>query len=170
MGIRLEHILVITIILMVGFILNVKVTDIDIKKRLSKKELEFTDTTFIETDTSTLHSIVHSTYGVRENGALKLEQISYHSDNIDILRARLGRYDQEKIFLDGDVFMRQKEGFEYSAEHAVYDKNSKILEITSPFTAKLNENTIKGTSLVYDTVKKEASAMAIDAIVYTVSK
>lgn len=149
---------------------GIKVTDIDIKKQLSGKEIEFTDTTFIEVDMKTVQSIAHSSYGVRADGVLMLDELNYHSSNLELLRAKKGTYRDDKIFLDGDVFVRQKEGFEYRAQHAVYDKAVEILDVTSPFFAKMNENTMQGNSMRYNLRQKEVLARDIAAVIYTAEK
>ncbi|MDQ1325652.1 MAG: hypothetical protein QG564_776 [Campylobacterota bacterium] len=149
---------------------GIKVTDIDIKKQLSGKEIEFTDITLIEVDMESMQSIAHSRYGVGINGVLMLDELNYHSGNLELLRAKKGIYHDDKIFLDGDVFVRQKEGFEYRTQYAVYDKATEILDVTSPFIAKMNQNTIQGDSMRYNLRQKEVSGKGIAAVVYTTEK
>jgi len=44
------------------------------------------------------------------------------------------------------------------------------MDITSPFTAVMNENIIHGNSMKYDTRTREAFGTDVDAVVYTKEK
>ncbi len=99
-----------------------------------------------------------------------MENLRYSTDSIKELRAKRGIYKGDKIYLDHNITVNQKVGFDYTAEHAIYDKKTEMLDITSPFTAIMNENIIHGNSLRYDTKNKKAFATDIDAVVYTKEK
>lgn len=170
MGIKLELLLVVLIVVMLSLAYTVKLSDDVSAKKASKKELEFTQTTFTEVDTQKLISTSFGTYGVREGGVLKIQNLIYHTASIDRLTADRGRYVREKVYLDGNVRMRQKEGFNYKAEHAIYDKKTEVLTITSKFTAVMNKNVVHGNTARYDTRKKILIAKEIDAVVYTAKK
>ena len=134
------------------------------------KELEFTDTTLTEVNTATMQGRSFGSYGIRDAGVLTLYDINYHTNDIQSLRAKKGTYKGDKLYLDGNITVNQKEGFDYSAQHAVYNKKTKILDITSAFTGIMDRNTIHGYTLRYDTQKKEAFGKRIDAVVYTSEK
>ncbi|WP_295417758.1 hypothetical protein [Sulfurovum sp.] len=170
MGLKLEIILIVAIAAIVGGSYMVKFTNDTSNKKSPTKELEFTETTFIEVDTNKTLGRAFSTYGIRDAGVLTLYDLKYHTDNIRLLRSKKGIYKGNKIYLDGNITVDQKEGFDYRAQHAVYDKKTQILDITSAFTAVMNKNIIHGNTLRYDTQKKEAFAKQIDAVVYTAEK
>ena len=170
MGLKLEIILIFAIAAILSGSFMVKLTNDASSENISTKELEFTQTTFLEVDTNRTQGRSFSTYGIRDAGVLTLYDLQYHTDNIRLLQAKRGIYKDNKIYLDHNITVDQKEGFDYSAEHAVYDKKTQILDITSAFTAVMNKNIIHGNTLRYDTRKKEAYAKEIDAVVYTVEK
>jgi len=170
MGVKLELFLVFLIVAILSLAYTVKLSDTVSVKKISRKEMEFTNTTFTEVNTQKLISTAFGTYGIRENGILKIENLIYHTDTIERLLADEGRYVGEKVYLDGHIRMKQKEGFNYQARHAVYDKNTEILAITSTFTAVMDKNSIKGNTAQYDTRKKILIAKEIDAVLYTVEK
>ena len=170
MGVRLQYIL----ILVIGFILAVALT-VEIKnakaaKKIFTKEMEFTYTTFREVDIHKMQGVAYATDGIRNAGVLTVHNLRYHTNNIQSLKAKKGRYIGDKIYLDYNITVNQKEGFDYQAEHAVYNKKTEILDILSPFTAVMNENTFHGKTLRYNTRKKEAFGTMIDAVVYTKEK
>jgi len=170
MGIKLELLLVILIAAMISVAYTVKLSDDVSGKQISKKEMEFTYTTFTEVDTEKLISTSFGTYGIRKGGVLTINDLVYHTDAIERLSSNIGRYAGEKVYFDGNIRMRQKEGFNYKAEHAVYNKKTGILSITSKFTAEMDENIVYGSSAVYDTRRKVLSAKEVDAVVYTAEK
>ncbi|AKF24760.1 hypothetical protein YH65_04690 [Sulfurovum lithotrophicum] len=170
MGLKLELLLGILIVVMLAIAYNVKLVDDVTTKERSRKEMEFTDTTFTEVDTKRLLSVLFSTHGTRQKGILSVDNVIYHSDTIELLLADKGRYFADKAYLDGNISVKQKEGFNYYAEHVIYDKKTEILTITSTFTALMDKNTIHGNTGWYDTRKKILFAKKIHAVVYTAEK
>ena len=170
MGLRLEILIAVMIIAIFSVTLMVKFTHQSSDGKRFTKEMEFTDTTLIEVDTATMKGRSFGTYGIRDAGVLTLHNLKYHTKNIELLRAKKGTYKGDKLYLDGNITVNQKEGFDYSAEHAVYDKKTKMLDITSEFSAIMDGNTIHGYTLHYDVQKKEAFGKWIDAVVYTTEK
>lgn len=170
MGIKLEYIIFIFIgLVLISFFL----IEIEPKAHIEKshtKELTFIDTRFIEVDTDKILGLAHSRYGEYEKKALALEGITYHTDSVNLLQAKKGIYRGDDIYLEGNVTLNQKVGFDYTAQKAVYNKKSEILRINSPFKAFLRDNVIRGESLVYDLKKKEAVGYNVNAVVYTPKK
>lgn len=170
MGIRLEYIILIFIgLVLISFIL-IEIDPTPQKEKSHSKELAFTDTRFIEVDTDKILGLAHSRYGGYEKDTLTLEGIIYHTDRVNLLKANKGTYQGDEIYLEGNVTLNQREGFDYSAQKAVYNKKSEILKIDSPFKAYLRDNVITGQSLIYDMQKKEAVGYNVKAVVYTLKK
>jgi hypothetical protein len=170
MGIRLEYIITIIIgfILVSFFLINIEQKSL--KKSEFTKELTFRDTRLIEVDTQKILGLAHSRYGEVEKKVLTLSDIVYHSDTVNLLRAKKGIYVGDYLQLEGNVTLNQKEGFYYKAQKATYNKKSELLTIDSPFEAYLNENVISGKNLIYDMKKKKITAQKIKAVVYTLEK
>ena len=55
----------------------------------------------------------------------------YHTDSINLLRSDKGIYKDDIIYLEGNVTLNQKEGFDYKAQKAHYNQQSGIFRITS---------------------------------------
>lgn len=162
------------LILLIGMTLfattRVKLTNSLPYENISKKELEFFDTTFIEVDQQTMLAYAFGSHGIREEGVLFLENIRYFTHNIEELVANRGKLEKNVLYLDGNVILREKEGNLYHAEHAIYHQKTEILEIPSLFTAKNNENIFQGNSLHYNAKTKELNASKIAAVFYTSKK
>jgi hypothetical protein len=170
MGIKLELLLSLLITAMLLFAYTIRVSDKRSDGNVSKKEMEFTHTTFTEVDTDRQISTAFGSYGVREGGVLSLHGLKYHTDSIERLTCNQGRYVGEEIYLDGNIILHQKKGFLYRAEHAVYNKKTAMLAIPSHFTAKMDQNRLEGVRALYDTRKKTVTAQNVHAVVYTAEK
>ncbi len=170
MGIKLEHVLTVTIIVTVILTTVVKLTNSNKDYTIFDKELEFTDTTFIEVDRDKMQSRSFTTKGIREKGVLTLQNLKYSTDSIELLIADMGKYYENTLYLEGNVILNEKDGYTYTTEHAQYNQKTKILNVTSAFVAHMDKNIIRGNSLKYNTVKKELNATMIDAVIYTTDK
>lgn len=168
MGIRLELLLIVLIVTMLSLAYTIRLSDETQVQNRSSKEMEFTYTTFTEVNREKQIGTASGTYGVREAGVLKMYNLRYHTEAISRLLSDEGRYIGEKLYLDGNVTMMQKEGYLYTAEHAIYNKTTGVLTILSPFTAHMDKNIIKGASAIYDTHQKILTAKKINAVLFSV--
>lgn len=170
MGLRLEFVLTVAIVGIVSSVLMFKLSSTSSKNKAFTKELEFTNTTLIEVDTRKVLGRSYGTYGVRENGILTVDNLKYHTDTIESLLSKKGRFEGDMLYLDGDVVMQEKDGYTYETQHATYNQKTEILNIIAPFTALRDKNRMRGNTLRYDTRKKEAFGTTIDSVVYTSEK
>jgi lipopolysaccharide export system protein LptA len=170
MGLRLEWVVSVALVVIVSGVMLLKLTSTSADNTVSAKELEFTDTTLIDVDTTSIQSHSYGTYGVRENGILTVDNLVYHTDTIESLLAKKGRMEGDMLYLDGDVDLQEKEGYRYETQHASYDQKNEILTILSPFRARRGKNSMVGDTLRYDMRKKEAFGTTINSVVYTTEK
>ncbi len=170
MGLKLESLIVLAIVAILSFTFLMKTTDSTISEKCSTKDLEFTNTILTEVDTDTMLGRAFGTHGILDKKVLTLYNLTYHTKNIELLRAKKGIYHGDELYLEGNITVNQKEGFDYNAEYAVYHKKTKVIDINSPFTGIMNQNIIRGNSLHYDIEKKEVFAQSIEAVVYTTEK
>lgn len=170
MGIKLEYILTIAIIGIISGSLMLKLRNTPVKTKVFTKEVEFTNTTLIEVDTDNIKSRVYATYGVRDKGVLTLNDTVYLSDKIESLSADKARFKDDFLYLDGNVVLREKDGYKYKTEHAVYNNKTEILHITSPFTGVKGQNIIEGESMEYNIRKKKATGTTVGTVFYTPDK
>lgn len=170
MGIRLETILTFLIVAILAGTFWIKLDTNVTSKSKAAKELEFTDTTFIEVDTNKTLGLAYSESGNYENSIWTLYKLTYHTDAINYLQADKGKYIGNVIYMDGNVTLEEKEGYIYKAQHVKYDKDLEELEINSPFNGTLGKNTIQGNWLLYKTSLKEIFAHKVHAVIYTQEK
>jgi len=170
MGVRLEIILSLAIVGIISGSLMVKLNKSSAENKIFTKELEFTNTTFTEVDTIKMQGTAYSTYGIRDNGILTLDNFVYYTETINSLVADKARYEGDIIYLDGDVMMEERDGHTYDTQHANYNQKTEIINITAPFVGVRDKNIYKGTTLWYNTRSKEAFGAMINAVVYTTKK
>ena len=164
---KLELILVALIVITSSVTMTTKLSEKNIKTAKGTKELEFTNTTFTEVTTKRREGVAYTTHGVRISGVLYMKNLRYHNDKIKLLLADSGISHENKIYLDGNVSVHQKEAHDYYTEHAIYDKKAEILHVVSPFVACLQQNVFEGETLDYYMQRKEATGTKIDAVIYT---
>lgn len=170
MGLRIEGVLSLAIVIIIGGSFMIKLNDNADKHKLFTKELDFTYTTFTEVDTEKLQGRAYGTFGTRDDGVLTINDLVYQTETIESLVAKKGTYMGNIIYLEGDVVMDDSNGYTYETQQAEYDQDTEVLNITAPFVASRDKNIIKGDTFTYDTRKKEAYGTIIDAVVYTVEK
>ena len=167
---RIEWIAVTMILLMLALSYLIEVKQHQKKQRTFTKEFEVYHSVTVEVNASNVESRIFSDYGVRDKGELRLTNFVYAGKSLKELRADQGRYIDDKIYLDQNITVLQKEGYIYKGDHAVYDKRREFLHVTSPFVAYINRNVVRGTNLQYDLKGKVATAENVDAVIYTSSQ
>ena len=150
--------------------ITVKLTSSMGKVHPVNKELEFINTTFIEVDTKKMQAKLYSPYGVRKDEVLSLDDVKYHTSNVEYLLANKASYSNNILHLDGNVTLLEITGNIYKTEHAIYNQKEEILTITSPFIAYINKNIFKGNTLIYKAITKDVNATMIDAVIYPTEK
>ncbi|MDQ7086304.1 MAG: hypothetical protein Q9M36_16005 [Sulfurovum sp.] len=170
MGVRIEIVLLFSIVGIVVGAFNVKLnTEVKSYVKFSK-ELEFTHTTFREVDVKHLQAIAYGTHGVRDNSILTIADFVYSTEVIESLVAKKATYIGDTIYLEGDVVFDNNTGYSCKTEQAEYDESTEILNITAPYVATRGRNIVLGDTMMYNTRKEEAYGTVIDAVFYTQKK
>jgi len=166
MGIRAEWISVVMILIMLGVSFLFDVKQRKAQNQTFHKEFEVYNSITVEIDKEIVISRLISDYGVIESGVLTLHNMQYIGNSMERLEASKGRFVDNRIYLDYNVTALQTNGYYYEAEHAIYNRLTEFLYITSPFRAYVNNSVIDGENLVYDRVGKVATADRVNATFY----
>jgi len=170
MGLKLEFILVAFVIGLITMAMTIKINNSKHSAKVHTVEMEFTHTTSTEVDTNKTLSVTYGTYGVRDAGVLTIENLRYHSAEIELLRAKKGKMKGDMVYLDHNVSVHKEAGSDYYTEHARYNKKTGILNVTAPFKAVMGKNVMYGDTLRYDTKRQKAYATQVDATIVTAEK
>jgi len=170
MVIRLEAIIILLIILIStgAFMLKLKPKSLSINN--ISKDLEFKKTMFIEVDTEDKLDQMYAKHGIRYQETWTFDNLDYHSKDIKILKGLKGIYTEGILYLHGDVYMENTEGYRCNTQEAYYNQVMEKLYVIAPFVAKQGKNDFKGKELEYDVKNKEVFSKEVNAVFYTVKK
>lgn len=170
MGLRLEVIITFLIVFITAgaFLIKIKTDNIEIVK--VNKDLAFEETVFIEVNTQKRLSQMYAEYGVRNKDVLDLEFLEYHTQSVNALKASKGRYSKDILYLSGDVYIEDADGYNYTARKAHYNQKEEKLYVPTHFTAEQGKNEFRGEYLQYNSTEKALFAREVNATLYTVKK
>ncbi len=170
MAIRLEWIITAVIVAISTFSYFVKFSSDAESGSHTTKSLEFRDTIFMEVDQKGRVGEAYAKVGIRDKGVLHMRSLDYRTDAIRRLHADSGTFEAVKIYLDGNVTVDEKSGLHYRSENVVYDKETRILHVTSPFEATLARNSFRGNEMICDTLRHEVTASMVEAVLFPAEK
>jgi hypothetical protein len=163
MAIRVEWVLVLSIVAIASLAYEYKMSNQLVSKKTASKDLEFYDTIFSKVDTKSLINKIDTSYGVLQSKVLKIRAISYQDAQVDKLTANQAVIKGDIITLEGNVSMYLKDGVEFFSQKAIYDKKVSKINIPTQFLANMQEDKINGVDLVYDLNTKIALASKVNA-------
>ena len=158
------------ILIMLGVAYLIKADQYKSKQINLSKEMEVYQSITTEINASGVENRLYSDYGVKEKGELRLTKVIYEGKSAQKLKAEKGRTIGDKIYLDYNVTLLQKNGYLYKGDHAIYDRKKEFLQVTSPFVAYLDRNIIHGVNFQYDAKKKIVTAEDVNAVIFTNNK
>jgi lipopolysaccharide assembly outer membrane protein LptD (OstA) len=150
MGVRLELILLFLIVLFFAFAMRIKLQTDTPSKTSIGKELEFTDTTLVEVTTQDPKGVTYLKHGTRENGILHMDGLEYHDPKISLMSAKHATFEENTLYLEGNISLFQENGFRFMTQKASYNRSVNTIYVTTPFTAYLNQNRIVVEEMQYN--------------------
>lgn len=170
MGMKLEIVLAILIMLIFFFGLNFSIKNSITKENNFTKELEFKETTLIEVDKKILLGKSFTKYGVSDNKILMLKNLTYLAPKLEYIKADEAKLDGYILYLKGNIEIKEVNGYLYKTEEAIFNQKSKILNIYTPFYAKMKNNFIQGNRLLYNLKDKKLYGREIKTRFFTCTK
>ncbi len=165
---KIEFFAIVMISIMLGVSYLIKVKNEKMNQNAFAKELEIYDSLTVEVNASSVISKLYADRTVRENGIMKLYNLTYQGKSAKELKSKYGRSIKMALFLDENITLLQDNGYYYEGDHAIYDKKVETLYVTSPFVAYIQGgNIIHGVTMRYDTRKKVVAATNVDAVFFT---
>jgi LPS export ABC transporter protein LptC len=127
-------------------------------------EFIFTNTNFIDVNRTHVVANSFATNGKRVDGILFTKNVVYRNDTVHYIRANNGKYDGEKLFLKGDVFVDQKKGNDYETEFAIYNTETKKIHAPQKLKTFEDNHTATGNNVTYDTKQQQVEGEEVKAI------
>jgi len=170
MGIRLDVILIVLISIIISVGLNFSLTSTPQTDNNFTKELEFKDTMLTEVDKTMILGKSFIGYGVSDNKVLVLKNITYFAEKLEYIKANEAKLDGHVLYLKGDIEVKETDGYLYKTQEAIYNQESKILNIYTPFSARMKNNLLEGSRLLYNLKDKKIYGRDIHTVFFTSTK
>lgn len=122
-------------------------------KNKQRPLIELQNYTMYEFDTTKLADFSIGKKALRYKEKYVLFDFIYNENlgkKIVSLSAHKGTYKNDTVRLNKNVRYVSSEGVEFTTEKALYDRKKEYARCDTPFTAKLNDNIVTGSTLYYD--------------------
>ena len=163
MALRVEYILILSIIVVGVFIFIEEPKNIKLIESNSTKELFFKNFSLLEIDESGVKNQLNAKEATKDKNSFYLIDINITHDKTDNILAKKAIYMKDFIYLKDRVTLKRKGEFQFSTNDLNYRVKDKIAYTNSGFILKINQNRINGTNLYYNLKTKEISAKEINA-------
>ena len=163
MALRVEYILILSIVIVGFFIFIEKPKSIKLVETNSTKEFFFKNFSLLEIDESGVKNQLNAKEGTKDKNSFYLIDINITHDKRDNILAKKAIYKKDFIYLKDSVILKRKGEFQFSTNDLNYKVKEKIAYTDKKFTLKSNNNIINGTNLYYNLKTKEISAKDINA-------
>ncbi len=164
MALRVEYILILSIMIVGVFIFIEKPKNIKLIESNSTKELFFKNFSLLEIDENGVKNQLNAKEATKDKNSFYLIDINITHDKTDNILAKKAIYIKDFIYLKDKVILkRKKDNFQFSTNDLNYRVKDKIAYTNMGFTLKSNNNIINGTNLYYNLETKEISAKDINA-------
>lgn len=149
-----------------------KPLNIDAKTTKEIPQFELKNFVLYELDTKSLQTLMVGKNSKKYKDRYVVKDIDYTDNGKDFvanIKARNGLYKGDIINLNDDVKYTREDGLNFTTQHVVYNKKTKIAIADKNYTLIQDKNIIKGTYLKYDNFHKNMMSKNID-VVYTIKK
>ena len=163
MALRVEYILILSIIVVGVFIFIEEPKNIKLIESNSTKELFFKNFSLLEIDENGVKNQLNAKEATKDKNSFYLIDINITHDKTDNILAKKAIYMKDFIYLKDRVTLKRKGEFQFSTNDLNYRVKDKIAYTNSGFILKINQNRINGTNLYYNLKTKEISAKKINA-------
>ena len=163
MALRVEYILILSIMVVGVFIFIEEPKSIKLIESNSTKELFFKNFSLLEIDESGVKNQLNAKEATKDKNSFYLIDINITHDKTDNILAKKAIYMKDFIYLKDRVTLKRKGEFQFSTNDLNYRVKDKIAYTNRGFTLKVNQNRINGTNLYYNLKTKEISAKDINA-------
>jgi len=170
MAIRIEYLLLLLILLLIGSILGINPTAQEAKTSNTQREIAF--------ENFSLYNL-HTDRTIQEIFAVNMTKYKNHIEMLEVtlkdekgyeLFSNEAIYEEDMIYMESGVRVVSEEGFSFSTQSLNYNIENKRTQTKRPFVLEYNQSIIYGKNLVLDMEGKSLSADKIEAKIYFVTQ
>jgi len=166
MVLRIEYILLISLVVLFGFIITEKPRNLKAIESNVSQEILFENFSLVELTEQGVENQLIASLATKYKG----DRFEFRDINITekehIICAKEARYENKIIYLKDNILLKRADGLSFKADELRYNIKDKIAHIDSKFLLDINSSSyISGRELLYDFDKKEISANMINATI-----
>ena len=163
MVLRVEYILILSIMVVGFFIFIEKPKSVKLVESNSTKEFFFKNFSLLEIDENGIKNQLRAEEATKDKNSFYLIDINITHNKIDNILSKKAIYIKDYIQLKDSVILKRGDEFQFSTDDLNYSIKDKIAHTDREFILQMNQNRIKGSNLYYNIETKEITAKNIEA-------
>lgn len=157
---------------LIAIFFGFKPLHVDSKTEKEVPQFEIKNFVLYELDANSLQTFMIGSNAKKYKDRYTVKNIDYTDNGKDFIaniKAKNGLYKGDIINLNNDVKYVREDGLNFTTQHIVYNKKTKVAVADTNYTLVQNKNIMKGSYLRYDNFHKTMKSKNIDAI-YQIKK
>ncbi|NEW60254.1 LPS export ABC transporter periplasmic protein LptC [Sulfurovum sp. bin170] len=163
MVLRVEYILVVSLVILFGFIFMEQPNDVKAIESNSSKELYFKNLSLIDLSEKGIENRLVSSSVIKDGDSFEFEDIDITYKQTHRILAKKAIYRDDFVYLEDNISLRRDDGFSFVTDDLKYSMEEKIASTDSHFRLDMNGSRVSGEKLYYNLDREEVSADRIDA-------
>jgi lipopolysaccharide assembly outer membrane protein LptD (OstA) len=164
MVLRVEYILVISLVILFGFIFMKQPNDIKPIESNSTKELYFKNLSLIGLSEKGVENRLISSSVIKYRDHFEFKDINATYKREHNLLANRAIYRDRLVSMEGNISLQRSDGFSFIADKLLFNIESKLLYAESDFQLDINGSSVSGKNLHYNLEREEVHADFIKAM------
>ena len=165
MVLRVEYILLISLVILSFFIFIEKPNSIDVSEANSSKEVIFRDFALIDINQDGIKNEIKATEAVKYKNSLEAKNINITHEKVYHVIAQKAIYRNNLISIENNITLKKDNEMEFKTDSLEYSMKKNMLYTKDGFVMDINGSKIYGNHLKYDLNNKEILASGINATI-----
>ncbi len=163
MVLRVEYILLISLIILSFFIFIEEPNSINVSESNLSKDILFKDFVLVEINQNGIENRLKATEAVKYKDVLEAIEINITHKKVYHIIAQKAIYKKNIISIEDNITLKKDNEFEFKTDALIYKMKQRLAYTKDGFIMDINGSKIYGTNLKYDLIKEEISADKIKA-------
>lgn len=163
MVLRIEYLLLLTLIILVLSVLGINPSSHSAVKTTANREILFENFSLFELKENLAEQKLFASKTIKYTNRLEMKDINLTDKNGHNILANEAIYKDDNISMNHNIRVKRSDGLNFSTETLNYNLERKELQTFTPFYLDYNGSTIKGANLKYSLKRKDIDASNIEA-------